>query len=114
MTKKPDYHQHEEFQNRLRKLAEIRQHHIEPYPNKYTPTHTAQKLATTYEGVTVGHSEEAAEGKTPLVNVAGRLVLFRSMGKNAFAHLQDETGRIQIMLNRDLTQLTGYQADPAQ
>ena len=31
------------------------------------------------------------------------------MGKNAFAHLQDETGRIQIMFNRDSTQVADFE-----
>lgn len=108
MTNKPDYHQHEEFQNRTRKLAEIRQAHLDPYPAKYTPTHTAQALHQQYDQTEVGHSDDAATGTTPIVNVAGRLVLFRSMGKNAFAHVQDETDRIQIMFNRDTTQVEGY------
>ena len=109
MVNKPDYHHHEEFQNRTRKLAEIREHAIEPYPHDYKPADTAASLHLNYEGSTVGHSEDAAAGATEFTCVAGRLVLFRSMGKNAFAHLQDETGRIQIMFNRDQTKLTGWQ-----
>lgn len=109
--KKPEYQEQEEFQNRSRKLSELRDQGIEPYPHKYSPTHTAQELHTRFDEATIGHSEEAAAGATEPVCVAGRLVLFRSMGKNAFAHLQDHTGRIQIMFNRDLTQLVGYQSD---
>ena len=111
MTKLPEYHQQEEFQNRTRKLAEIRQAHVEPYPHKYTPTHTALQLHQQFNEAEVGHSDDAAAGTTESVRVAGRLVLFRSMGKNAFAHLQDETGRIQIMFNRDATQVDGYQPE---
>jgi len=108
MTTLPDYHHQEEFQNRKRKLAEIRQNQVEPYPHKYIPTHTALNLQQDFNEVDVGHSDDAAAGTTLSVRVSGRLVLFRSMGKNAFAHLQDETGRIQIMFNRDATQVTGY------
>jgi lysyl-tRNA synthetase, class II len=108
MTKKPDYHQHEEFQNRSRKLAEIRSMGIEPYPPKYQPTHTTKALHQQFESAAVGHSEDAAAGVTEPVCIAGRLVLFRSMGKNAFAHLQDDTGRIQVMFNKDLTHVEGY------
>lgn len=108
MTKKPEYHQHEEFQTRTKKLAELRQLNIDPYPHKYTPTHDSKELEHNYDNHSVGLSEDAAAGTTPFVCLAGRLVLFRSMGKNAFAHLQDETGRIQLMLNRDVTQLDGY------
>ena len=61
-----------------------------------------------------GHSEDAAAGHDSRRLVAGRLVLFRSMGKNAFAHIQDETGRLQVMFNRDLTQVAGYTPPQAQ
>ena len=107
--KKPEYQQQEEFQNRTRKLADLREYAIEPYPHKYAPTHTASALHAKYDAIETGHSEDAEKGSTEFVTVAGRLVLYRSMGKNAFAHLQDETGRIQIMFNRDATQVTGFQ-----
>lgn len=108
MTAKPDYIHTEEFQNRSRKLAELRELNIEPYPHRFAPTHTALQLHQTFDTAAIGHSEDAMAGTTPQVCVAGRLVLFRSMGKNAFAHIQDDTGRIQIMLNRDTTELEGY------
>ena len=111
MTKQPEYHQQEEFQNRTRKLAEIRRINVEPYPHKYIPTHSALQLHQQFNAADVGHSDDAAAGTTEPVRIAGRLVLFRSMGKNAFAQLQDETGRLQIMFNRDATQMTGYQPE---
>ena len=104
----PDYHHHEEFKNRTAKLAEIRSMGIDPYPPKFTPTQTAEALTHKYESHELGGSEEAEAGRTESVNLAGRLVLFRAMGKNAFAHLQDSTGRIQLMLNRDHTQVSGF------
>jgi len=108
MSNQPDYHHQDEFKNRSRKLAEIRQSSIDPYPAKYQAVHEAAALHYQFEGQDIGHSEDAAAGTTPFVSIAGRLVLFRSMGKNAFAHVQDHTGRIQVMFNRDLTQLQGY------
>lgn len=112
MTKKPDYHSHEEFQNRSRKLDEIRQLGINPYPHQFTPQHTTLDLHHKFDDEPVGHSEDASAGTTESVCVAGRLVLFRSMGKNSFAHLQDETGRIQLMFNRDLTMVAGFPETP--
>lgn len=108
MTTKPEYQSQEEFQNRTRKLSELKDLGIEPYPHKYNPTHNAKGLLDQYKDAQVGHSEDAMAGKTPMVCIAGRLVLFRSMGKNTFAHIQDETGRIQVMFNRDATELEGY------
>jgi lysyl-tRNA synthetase class 2 len=106
---KPDYHETEEFQNRNKKLEELKELGINSYPSLFHPTHTTGALHKEYgEQTALGFSEDAAQGKTPQASVAGRLVLFRAMGKNIFAHIQDSSGRIQIMLNRDITQVTGY------
>lgn len=108
----PEYHQHEEFRNRTQKLADLRALNIDPYPPKFTPSASPGKLQDEYAAKELGHSEDAEKETTPLVSTAGRLILFRAMGKNAFAHLQDETGRIQIMFNRDKTQVEGYTPTP--
>lgn len=104
----PEYHQTEEFQNRSRKLAEIRALGIDPYPHKYVHTQKATEIALQEESEEVGHFDDAAAGKTKKVFVSGRLVLFRPMGKNAFAQIQDESGRIQVMFNRDLTEVANF------
>jgi len=98
-----------EYQLRKQKLDELLKLNIMPYPHKYEPTHTSLEIQNSNDGKEIGHSDDAASGSTESVIVAGRLVLFRAMGKNAFAHLQDESGRIQIMINRDLTELVGYE-----
>ena len=105
---RPAYCQSEEFVNRSRKLEELRALHINPYPPSFQPTHDSGALHSTYGTAKIGGSAEAEQKATPLVRVAGRLVLFRPMGKNTFAQLQDATGRIQLMLNRDITQLSDY------
>ena len=104
----PEYHRHEEFQNRSRKLSEIRELGVDPYPHKYVHVSKAAQLIIETEGKDAGDFENASQGKTEHVFVSGRLVLFRAMGKNAFAHIQDETGRIQVMFNRDITQISGF------
>ncbi len=104
----PEYHTQEEYINRSRKLEEIRAAGLEPYPHHYDPTYTIVDLHRQFHGKPLSHSEEAAAGETPSVRVAGRLVLFRSMGKNAFAQIQEGSNRVQIMFNRDLTELDGY------
>ena len=108
----PEYHSHEEFNIRTNKLKELRELGIDPYPHKFTPTDTAEEIHKKYASESIGHSEDATAGKTPPACIAGRLVLFRAMGKNAFAHIQDATGRLQVMFNRDETQLEGYNPKP--
>lgn len=111
MVLKPDYHSHEAFQNRLEKLQDIRTLGIDPYPHSFERKATAESILQTYKDDPIGHSEDAASGKTPQTTVAGRLVLFRAMGKNAFGHIQDGTERIQIMFNRDASQVEGFTPD---
>ncbi len=101
MTTKPDFENLEEYRNRSRKIEEIQSLGINPYPHTFLPSHNTAQLQKKITDRELGHSEDAAAGETPLVSVSGRLVLFRAMGKNAFAHMQDHTGRIQVMFNRD-------------
>src|SRR3989338_6492479 len=104
---RPDYELLEEFTGRVRKLDEVRASGVEPYPAPRRAVDACGTLAAVWEKKELSGSEEAAAGQTPPAAVAGRLVLFRAMGKNAFGHLQDETGRIQIMCNRELTEVVG-------
>lgn len=108
MSHIPEYEQSDEFKNRSRKLSELQELKLDAYPNKFEVLHHSKDLHKKYDNVEIGHSEDAAAGTTDSARVAGRLVLFRSMGKNAFGHIQDATGRIQIMFNRDLTEVEGY------
>lgn len=109
----PGYYHQEDFNTRLTKLKEIQALGINPYPYRFLPSHTSSQLHQIYDSLEVGSSEEASQGKTDSACIAGRLVLFRPMGKNAFAHIQDEEGRLQVMFNRDLTQVTGLSPETA-
>lgn len=105
----PEYHSQEEFLNRLKKLEELKNQNINPYPYRFELTHTLDKLIKEYKDQTLGDSEKAEKGLTPKAKVAGRLKLFRAMGKNGFAQIQDENGKLQIMFNRDHTVIEGYE-----
>ncbi len=104
----PEYHSYEEFINRSGKLAEIKALGIDPYPHHFSPSAETAFLEKKFEGDSVGSFEEAENGSTPFASISGRLILFRAMGKNAFAHLQDESGRLQLLFNRDHTKVDGY------
>lgn len=107
--KTPEYHAHEEFINRKSKLAEIKELKIDPYPAYFRPNTDSKALQEKYQDQPIGTSELAEQGATEEVIAAGRVVLFRSMGKNAFGQIQDETGRLQVMFNRDHTKVTGLE-----
>jgi lysyl-tRNA synthetase, class II len=57
------------------------------------------------------HARYAAREAQPItVRIAGRLMTRRVMGKAAFAHLQDMSGRIQIYLRREDLPEGGYES----
>ena len=85
----------EQEQIRRNSLEEIRQLGIDPYPAAmYEITHTAREITERFE------KNEEDDGLKD-VSLAGRIMTRRIMGKASFAELQDESGRIQIYLQRD-------------
>lgn len=78
------------------KLEEFRAGGMEPFPYGYDKTHSAAGVLAKYKDIKEG--EESSEE----VSLAGRIVLKRGHGKAAFAHLLDETGKIQIYGKLDM------------
>ncbi|MFQ6605962.1 MAG: lysine--tRNA ligase [Fidelibacterota bacterium] len=75
---------------RIQKLNALREAGVNPYPHNYNPTHSSEEILSHYD---------ALESQT--VNIAGRIMSLRKMGKAAFCHLQDAKGRIQVYVRRD-------------
>ena len=70
-------------------LEKLRAKGIEPFPAaEYKVNSTSKECLENY-----------VEGRE--VQLAGRLMNMRDMGKASFAHLQDAEGRIQIYINVD-------------
>ncbi len=78
-------------QTRLEKLERLREIGMEPYPNRAERTHTAAEAKAALET-----AEAAGDAEAPRVTVAGRLRAMRPMGKITFAHIEDESGRLQL------------------
>lgn len=108
---KPDYHNQEEFQKRSQKVADIRSLGVSPYPHSSPDSPALETLQTRFANSESFSADDAAQSSSPLVCASGRLVLFRAMGKNAFAHIQDDTGKFQLMFNRELTKVAGLGED---
>jgi lysyl-tRNA synthetase class 2 len=79
---------------RREKLEQLAARGVAPYAYSFDRTHkAADAVASLREGA------GAEDG--PTVRVAGRLVAWRAHGKTAFAHLADDSGRIQLYFRRD-------------
>jgi lysyl-tRNA synthetase class 2 len=107
----PDYFSFEEYQNRLTKLEEIKALGINPYPHTYCPTHEIDAILNQYKDQELLGFEEAEAKKTDFVALSGRIVLHRSMGKNIFAQIQEGSSRIQVLFNRDHTNVKDLPID---
>ncbi|MEG0036715.1 MAG: lysine--tRNA ligase [Victivallaceae bacterium] len=108
---KPSYHSQQDFLYRVDKLREIRDLGIDPYPHIYEGVQDVKKIRESFDEAIVGSSEDAFAKTTPRVTVAGRVVLFRAMGKNAFAQLLDGNVLIQVMFNREFSKVSGLALD---
>jgi lysyl-tRNA synthetase class 2 len=94
---------------RFEKIQNMRAEGIEPYPTRAHRTHTIQQAIAAFE------ASEAQEDAQPVAaTLAGRLRSIRIMGKIAFAHIEDGTGRVQLFLRQNelgeekLKQFTDY------
>ncbi len=75
---------------RLRKLKELRDLGINPYPAEANRTHNAGDIIKDFDSL---------EGQ--VVTVAGRIVGIRKFGKLAFIVLRDFSGQIQLFIKSD-------------
>ena len=75
---------------RKEKLTKLREAGVEPYPQKYEPTHFSVDILGDFDNL---------EKKD--VTIAGRIMSIRKMGKASFFHIQDQQGKIQVFIRRD-------------
>lgn len=79
--------------NRIKKMQELKQMGVNPYPYKFEKEHTASLLQQKY-----AHLENGQE-TDDIVTVAGRIMAYRNSGM--FIDLQDTTGKIQIFSHKN-------------
>ncbi len=92
-------------EQRLEKLKKIQSQGINPYPNRYHRSHTAQEAMAIFQQ----KEEELKASPTMELSLAGRVTASRFMGKIAFMDLRDSSGKIQLFFSRDLLGEEKYQ-----
>jgi lysyl-tRNA synthetase class 2 len=91
---------------RVEKLEKMREMGVEPYPTRSEVSHPISEVIGSF----AAHEKEAGDSEfSATFTVGGRIRSIRSMGKLAFAHIEDGSGRIQLMfrvneLGEDLLQ----------
>ncbi len=90
---------------RLQKVEDLKQAGMTPYAYRWDITHSVAALQEKFAELEAGAEEDFA------VSVAGRIMARRVFGKLAFFTLQDETGTIQLYLEKKTIQAAMGAAD---
>ncbi|HEY9619106.1 MAG TPA: lysine--tRNA ligase [Crinalium sp.] len=90
---------------RLEKAAQLRQLGFTPYAYRWDVTHHAADLQSKYADLANGEEVQV------YVAIAGRIMNRRVFGKLAFFTLQDETGTIQLYLEKQKIQASMAEID---
>ncbi len=89
---------HEQIEQRLKKLRDLRESGIEPYGGYLEVTDYASDILSRFGKA----KREELESEPVMTCIAGRIVAFRDFGKAAFVHIQDSTGKIQVYFRKDI------------
>ena len=90
---------------RLEKAQQLQEKGLNPYAYRWDVTHHAAELQEEYADLDAGEEVEVE------VAIAGRILARRVFGKLAFFSLQDETGTIQLYLDKKKIQANMAEVD---
>jgi lysyl-tRNA synthetase class 2 len=91
---------------RIEKAKKLQALGFNPYAYKWDVTHSAQELQQAYVDLAAGESVDVE------VAIAGRIMARRVFGKLAFFTLQDDSGSIQLYLDKKAIQAGMAEIDP--
>jgi len=87
---------------RRKKSAELAEMNVNLYSNDFKPSHhISEVLASDSANEAAANLDEAPNVRASFT-VAGRILALRKFGKASFLHIQDETGRIQIYVKKEI------------
>jgi len=95
----------EQIAQRRAKLTELREKG-NPFPCDFRRNVVNGELHAEYAGL----ENEVLEAEAITVQIAGRVMTRRMMGKASFVHVQDMSGKMQVYVQRDVIGVDEYQA----
>ena len=96
MAESSDQQENRLIAERRRKLEGLRERWV-AFPNDFHRSAIAGELLAAYSA----HSAETLQKEAVSVSVSGRMMTKRVMGKNSFVKLQDRSGQIQLLVQRE-------------
>jgi lysyl-tRNA synthetase class 2 len=85
------------IKEREKKLKELKKNNISPYAHKFDKKNSAENLHQKYSSIKKG------EKTRKKAKIAGRVMVVRDIGKIIFSSIQDSSGQIQIILQKQQT-----------
>lgn len=86
---------------RIAKIAKMKSMGIIPYAQSFDKKHLVSDIVKEYESKELRDINDIIPSPVVQVKTAGRVMLYRSHGKLAFAKLLDSTQQIQLMFHRE-------------
>jgi len=90
---------------RLKKLDQMRLEDEPLYPNSFRRNTNTEALQERFGEASSDDLERVEEG----FSLAGRIVAMRDFGKSCFLHMQDESGRLQLYLRKNIVGEEAYE-----
>jgi len=87
---------------RKRKLKELQEKGINPYPHKFSPKNFSEEIKEKYKNL------KDDEHTNIRVKVAGRVMTVRNLGKLIFSTIQDGKGKLQLILRKNDTKTESF------
>ncbi|MBD3328210.1 lysine--tRNA ligase [Candidatus Peregrinibacteria bacterium] len=97
-----------EFEERKRKVNELREMGVNPYPERYERDQNIAAVKALSDDTKQRELEQILENPHVNVNTCGRIMLVRSHGKLTFAQLKDHTGQMQICFMKNFVGEESY------
>lgn len=94
---------------RRRKVDELREQGIEPYPTRAERTHTSTAAIALFEAEEATEALDNTSHSSQTVTLVGRITSYRHMGKTVFAHIRDGEGAVQLYIRKDVISEEPYQ-----
>jgi len=85
-------------ETRLKKMHQMRQEDQVLYPNRFRRDSYTSELTDRFQD----YSAEDLEQLSDRFALAGRVMTLRNFGKSCFLHVQDETGRLQLYVQKNI------------
>ncbi|WP_239672686.1 lysine--tRNA ligase [Mangrovibacillus cuniculi] len=100
---------HEELNDQLivrrEKMQALRDKGLDPFGKRFERSHMSLEVKEAFESF----SKEELEEQKKVVTIAGRVMTKRGKGKAGFAHIQDQTGQVQIYVRQDAVGEEAYE-----